>query len=326
MSETSTQSDFCIYSYDFEKNGNAINAKKAGVSNNSLLTWWHLDATHEGSEDYLRNSIKLNPVIAHALVDEDTRPRIESFEDGLMVILRGINTLDPDHPEEMVSLRIWIDEKRIITLRRRKLKTIEDLANHLEKNTRSLKTSADILSYIIDKLLTKIEPVIDDLAEDCDEHEEAIIDNPEAGQRSAIAKTRKKSITLRRYLAPQRDALNQLRNVEYPFINKQNTRSFQESSSTVTRLIEDIDMLRERTQIIQDELTNTLSDRLNRNMYILSVIAAIFLPLGFLTGLLGINVGGIPGSENPMAFWIFMAMLAVIVIGQVILFKKMKWF
>lgn len=61
-------------------------------------------------------------------------------------------------------------------------------------------------------------------------------------------------------------------------------------------------------------------------MYILSVIAAIFLPLGFLTGLLGINVGGIPGADNPYAFWIFIAMLTTLTTGQIALFKALKWF
>jgi len=65
---------------------------------------------------------------------------------------------------------------------------------------------------------------------------------------------------------------------------------------------------------------------LNKNMYVLSVVAAIFLPLGFLTGLLGINVGGMPGADNTDAFWIFCGLLVIVVGLQVLLFKKMKWF
>ncbi|MGB2009788.1 MAG: CorA family divalent cation transporter, partial [Cycloclasticus pugetii] len=88
----------------------------------------------------------------------------------------------------------------------------------------------------------------------------------------------------------------------------------------------DLDTIRERAQIVKDELVTGLSDRLNKNMYMLSVVAAIFLPLGFLTGLLGINVGGIPGANNEAAFWIFMGILALIILAQVWLFKKLKWF
>jgi len=99
-----------------------------------------------------------------------------------------------------------------------------------------------------------------------------------------------------------------------------------ESINHVTRFIEDLDAIRERAQIIKDELSNILADRLNRNMYLLSVIAAIFLPLGFLTGLLGVNIGGIPGVNNSYAFGFFCGILFVIVMIQIYIFKKNKWF
>jgi zinc transporter len=73
-------------------------------------------------------------------------------------------------------------------------------------------------------------------------------------------------------------------------------------------------------------LGNALSDRLNRNLYTLSVVTAIFLPLGFLTGLFGINIGGMPGVEDEQAFFVFAGALAIIVSIQIVIFKYLKWF
>ena len=84
--------------------------------------------------------------------------------------------------------------------------------------------------------------------------------------------------------------------------------------------------MRERAQIVKDELSNALSDEMNRNLYQLSLITAIFLPLGFLTGLLGINVGGIPGAETPTAFWIFCGLLSLLVGMQLAMFRRLRWF
>jgi len=103
-------------------------------------------------------------------------------------------------------------------------------------------------------------------------------------------------------------------------------RRLQETLDRVIRYIEDIDTIRERAQIVKDELANALSDRMNKNLYILSVIAAIFLPLGFLTGMMGINIGGMPGVESDTAFWMFAGFLAIVSGVQVILFKWLKWF
>ena len=76
----------------------------------------------------------------------------------------------------------------------------------------------------------------------------------------------------------------------------------------------------------QEELNSRLAEQMNKRMYVLGVVAGVFLPLGLLTGLLGINVGGIPGTESPMAFALVCAFLGLIAVGQVWLFRRMKWF
>ena len=325
MVAVSEKDDFCIYCYDFDGQGKAINAKDSGVSNDAFLTWWHLDALNPDTESFLHETIGLNPIITGALLAQDTRPRLEQFENGLLIILRGINTENPEQPEDMISVRIWIDAERVITVRRRVLMSIRDLVDRIERGLPP-HTGGDLLCYLIDRLTQRISPVIDTLEERCDTLEGALIDEPNRALRTQIIQTRKKAITLRRYLGPQRDVLSQLRNQDFEDLSTQNKWQLQEYSSYSLRLVEDLDMLRERTQIIQDELTTALADALNRNMYMLSVIAAIFLPLGFLTGLLGINVGGIPGSENPHAFWIFAGGLVILILCQILLFKKAKWF
>ena len=82
---------------------------------------------------------------------------------------------------------------------------------------------------------------------------------------------------------------------------------------------------RERAAVIQEELVSRLSEQMDKRMYVLSMVAAIFLPLGFFTGLLGINVGGIPGAEYKAGFAIFCLLLVGLVIAEIVIFKKKKW-
>jgi len=91
------------------------------------------------------------------------------------------------------------------------------------------------------------------------------------------------------------------------------------------RHIEELDTIRDKVILIQEELANRLSDQMNKKMYILSIISAVFLPLTFLTGLLGINIGGIPGAQNDNAFYVFSAILILIVTVQYVIFKKKRW-
>ena len=144
--------------------------------------------------------------------------------------------------------------------------------------------------------------------------------------REKIIDIRKEAIVLRRYMAPQKDAIAQLRLCEFSWLDAGHKRHLVENYDHLMRYVEDLDAIRERAQIVKDELANIIADRLNKNRYVLSVIAAVFIPLGVLTGLLGINVGGIPGVDNPNAFFIFSGILILLVVIQILLFKKLKWF
>lgn len=144
--------------------------------------------------------------------------------------------------------------------------------------------------------------------------------------RKDIAAIRKSAILLRRYIAPQKEVMNQLRYADFTWLTAKHTRRIQEMQDTLLRALEDLDAIRERSQVVKDELVNTLSDKLNRNLYVISVVTAIFLPLGFLTGLFGINIGGMPGVDNNNTFMLFAYLLSGIVFFQVVLFKLFKWF
>jgi zinc transporter len=117
----------------------------------------------------------------------------------------------------------------------------------------------------------------------------------------------------------------QLKRSELHWVKALNKRSLQESLDLIIRYIADLDSYKERTLIATEELTTFLSARTDRNLYILSIISMIFLPLGFLTGLLGINVGGIPGADNDMAFGAFLAILGGLVVLQIFVLKLLKW-
>jgi len=175
-------------------------------------------------------------------------------------------------------------------------------------------------------LFSRIEPVLLKLDDETDAIEEKILENADRNLREDIITVRKQAIMFRRYMAPQRDAISQLRMAGFTWLSETHARHLQESYNQMTRYVEDLDAIRERSQIVKDELANILADKLNKNMYVLSVIAAIFLPLGFLTGLLGINLGGMPGAENPDAFWVFSGLLVAVVSLQIWIFKKLDWF
>jgi zinc transporter len=287
--------------------------------------WVHLDFTRPGTHQWLEQKSGLDPLLAEALIADETRPRCESLDEGLLLSLRGVNSNPGSEPEDMVSIRLFCTGERVISTRRRKLLTIGDLVEAL-KQGKGPRTTGDLTAMLADRLIERMSDVVNDLEERIDNAEEKII--AEAGQagRGSIQELRREIILLRRYIAPQRDAMNRLSIAKVPWLGKRNRLQLRESADMITRHVEDLDSARDRAGVAYEELSSRLDEQMNSRMYVLSLVAGLFLPLGFLTGLLGINVGGIPLADNPLGFLEVVLFLIFLIVIQVIVFRRKKWF
>jgi len=286
--------------------------------------WVHLSRQGTRTETWLRERSGLKKLQVDALLAEETRPRVAFMGDGLLMTLRGVNLNPGADPEDMVSLRIWVDAHRMITVRLRKLMAVQDVRERIEDGT-GPEGPIELLRMLANGLIRRMSPVVDDLGEDIDELEDVILDEAGVETRLRLKDQRRQAIALRRYLAPQRDALARLHIDDVAWISHDQRMAFRESADQVARIVEDLDAMRERAAVIQDEVTNRLAERMNRNMYTLSVVAAVMLPLGVISGMLGMNVGGIPLAENKEGFFIVGGILGALVVVEVWLFKRLKW-
>ena len=293
-------------------------------SSQQNVQWFHFDRNGPEVEPWLRQKSGLRPLQVDALLADETRPRVVFMDDGILVTLRGVNLNPGANPEDMVSLRIWIEPTRIITVRIRRLVAVNDVREKLMQNF-GPKSTIDALRMLAAGLVKRMSPVLEQMNDEIDELENDMVENPGADIRHRLKDLRRQAIALRRYLAPQREALARLYAEDVPWIDKEYRMAFRETADQSARIVEDLDAMRERAAVIQDELTNRTAEHMNRNMYTLSVVAALMLPLGVITGMLGMNVGGIPLGESKFGFAIVIGMLGVIVALQVLIFRRLKW-
>jgi len=289
------------------------------------LTWLHFDYTDADTRHWITEKSQLSDVVIDALLTEESRPRATQVNEGLLIALRGVNLSPDSNPEDMVGIRIWIDEKRIISTRRRRMLSAKDIVDAIEAGTGPTSTG-DFLAMLSSTLMVRMQDTINDTEDYVDSIEEELLSSSSYDLRNKISAVRRVVISLRRYLAPQRDALLQMNNTKVTWLTEGDRQNLREVTDTLIRYIEDLDSARDRAAVAQEELSNRLAEQMNNRMYLLSIVAAVFLPLGFLTGLLGINVGGMPGAENPWAFWIVSGFMTITVAIQLWLFKRKNWF
>lgn len=293
-------------------------------SNKDGKLWVHFDYKSNEAIDWITNKSGIDPIAIEALLTEETRPRTTILGDSILLALRGVNLNPNSDPEDMVSIRIFANENLIISTKRRNLLSVNDVVDYLKKGDGPMSIS-QILVELTDRLTSRMQTVIDEIDERADFLEESLLESKNTALRSEISGIRREAITLRRYLFPQKEAMYKLYHDKITWINDYEKIQLREITDQLIRHIEELDTIKDKVALIQEELVNKLSEEMNTKMYVLSIISAIFLPLGFLTGLFGINVGGIPGAENPNSFYIFIGVLIVLVGIQIVIFKKKKW-
>lgn len=298
----------------------------SGVRSFSLSRgeWIHLDYQNAEAQTWLSKTSGLDPIIIRALQLKEPRPRTHFIDGGILFSLRGVNSNPGAEPDDMVSVRIWIDKKRIITSNHRPVRSIADV-ERIISNGKIVQTPFDILILICQNIVSYIDDAIDDYEDTLLDLETNIIEKERIADRTELMGLRRELISVRRHLTPQREAFSKLILENLPWVESRKMVQLREVNDHLIRILENIDALRERSVITHEELISRVSDQLNNRIYRLSIISAIFLPLTFLTGLLGINVGGIPGAQNDSAFITFMAFLIGIVILQIVFFKFKKW-
>lgn len=288
--------------------------------------WLHWDRSHPQTQTWLRKSSGLNEFTCDLLLEENTRPRLLPLPDAeLLLFLRGVNLNPGAEPEDMVSVRIFASAQCVISLRLRPLRATDELLALLSEG-KGPKTSSELILYLAQFLTNKVQDLVTCLSELVDEEEEKLdADERYTPEHGSILHIRRRAAGLKRFLAPQRDIFGQLTRIKLPWFVDDDADYWNELNNSLTRYLEELELTRERMGLVLEAEDRRLNVRMNRTMYRFGIITCIFLPMSFLTGLLGINVGGIPFSSSPYGFLIACLTVLTMAFGQWWLFRRLRW-
>jgi zinc transporter len=289
------------------------------------LNWKHLNFSNPENALWIRQESGVSEIVADALLDSDSRPRTLQTDNGVLVILRGVNLNPGSDIEDMVGIRVWIEKDRVITTSRRQLNSIRELKAACEAGS-GPPTTQEFLDRLVERLGDFINNAIETIEDVLDESEDNVSDTAVIARNSPFSMLRRQTARIRRYLAPQREALDRLSRLSDSIFSQQELAGFHEQANRLTLMLEDLDLIRERAMVAQEELLSIVAHEQNSRMLVLSIVAAIFLPLSFLTGLMGMNVAGLPGQQSLWAFWILVVMMLAIAVVILVLFRIEKWF
>lgn len=287
--------------------------------------WIHLDRRSPEAARWIRNDSGLDETAAEQLLTESTRPVALRHEDQLLLVLRGVNLNEGAEPEDMISIRLAVSTERVVSAQSDRLRAVWDLIDAMNKGA-GPRTPGSLVVAIARGLATRMAPVVDHIEEVLDDLEDRVVDPEGKVERTELIRIRQQVIALHRYVAPQAQTLIQAAEEQPDVFSRAERDELARVASETERLSEALAAAKARATVIQEELSTRIAETTNARVYVMTLVAVVFLPAGVVTGLLGMNVGGIPGPETGWAFWAVLAGLTVLATTGLLLMKLSRWF
>ena len=300
-----------------------LTLEEASSYQGSGLLWIHLEGRDEKDLSLIKDAAHIPDVAAGALAATETRPRCDRIEDGAILNLRGPGDLDPEDSDRLVSIRFWVLADKVTSLSRRRLNATATVIAKMESG--KIHDSGDLVAAFAWAISTELDPEVSALGDTLDQTESELDATNLYRLRRTIAQVRSQAISYRRFVAPDRDALRTLPNLDFDWLAEDDRLHIVEAADRFARMTEELEAVRERAALLHEQITDLRAEQVDQRALLISVVAFIFLPLTFITGLLGMNVEGIPYAHSPWSFWGVVAFCVILALAVVIWFVRRRW-
>ena len=254
-------------------------------------------------------------------------PKVESYGDYQYLVLHRIDFAAPEHCFQTHDVDFFLGPNYLVSIHTGDSRSIEQISMICGRNSLALgEGTAALLHRIIDAMVDNYRPEIEELGERLDELEERVFDSSAANLAKDILNFKKDVSSLRRVVQPQRDVVGRLARREFPLIDEQIAYRFRDVHDHLVRIADESMFFQDRITSLLDANLAIVSNQLNSIMKILTVIATVFMPLTFITGLYGMNVD-LPhfGLGGVTTFWVLMGIMLGVVGVMLYFFRRRGW-
>jgi zinc transporter len=282
-----------------------------------VVVWLHFNLSDARARRWLLEATFLPEELRELWREHDGNRRVEMVDDGgLLLVLNDFSYDDASDPSEVVPLWCFAAQRLLITARQHPLKSADEL--RLQMRSQFTATSGiDLVAQLLDIRSSRVKRLANQMTDQLDNIEDRILAGNIEQQRELLGRNRRLCARLRREFAPERSDLNRFLHRPTGALSEADREALQSSTDTLAFALEEVSELYERSKLLQEELASRLAENTGRNLYVLSIVTAVMLPMTLVTGIFGMNVGGLPGLHGDHAFW--WVMLLILASGAVTL-------
>ncbi len=272
------------------------------------LIWVHLCVSNEDARAWLTSKAGLPDYALEGLIAVETRPRCTPMGDGALVNLRGRTDAEVG-TDLLASVRMFATRGRVYSVMRRELTALHPVRDRVAAG--KVVDPGDLIAEFSTAITEELDPIVAELGDQLDECESKLDAHGAFELRRQVNRVRIEAIGYRRFLFPQRAALDRLATLPADWLEDDDRVHLSSAADRAARMAEEVEAIRERAGLMHETLTDLRGELIDQRGLVISIAAMIFLPLTFITGLYGMNVEGLPYAQ---AHWAFDAILGVCVV------------
>jgi zinc transporter len=275
------------------------------------VVWLHFNARIGQARNWIYGCERLQEPLRRFLLDTDERKRIERVGEGYIGVLSDIRYDFNFDPDEIATLRFYLDRGCLISTRMQPSNAADQLRTEIRQG-RYFDSTAKLLLYLFESQVAKLTETTSEVRDRLDDIEDQVLAGQTRGQHVQLGMIRRQTVRLHHHFAPEHRMLQRLCRQPPEWFEKSDQLAFQEVAEEFRELIDDMTETLDRAKLLQEELAARVAEETGNNLYILSLFTALLLPPSLVAGVFGMNVAGLPGLQNENAFlWVMLGMAAV---------------
>lgn len=282
------------------------------------FVWLDVNTPTEDDLNWLARAYDFHPLALEDCRHFNQRAKAEAYRGYLFLSLTALTRRDGELlPRE---LEVFLGHDFLITAHREPLDALEYARTHWRDEPRADFTLYRIADHIVDACF----PLLDEVEDEIDALEDAILENATQATLQRIFTLKQQLIAFRKIVAPMREVMNALAGARYPLIDNRAALYFRDVYDHLVRAYDLIETSRDLLGNALDAYLSIVSNRLNEVMKRLTLITTIFMPISFIVGFGGMNFAQLP-FDDARALGFVLALLIAMPIVMVVWFWRSKW-
>jgi magnesium transporter len=292
------------------------------------VTWINIDGIHNPDIiERIGEQFGIHPLLLEDIMNTEQRPKTEDFEGNMFVVLKMLTYNEEAGEIDSEQVSLVFGSNFVISFQEREGDVFDSIRERIKTGKgRIRKMGADYLAYsLIDAIVDHYFTILDNFGSNIETLEEELIDYPTHRTSAKIHKLKRELTFLRRSVWPIREVISSIERSESRLINKTTLPFLRDVHDHTINIIETIEAFRDSISGMLDTYLTQMSNRMNETMKVLTVIATIFIPLTFISGIYGMNFQFMPELGWKWAYPTVWGFIVTAGILMVIFFKRKKW-